>query len=92
MKIISETKNSLLKRREIKASLESQTNPGFKGVSDATVQHFKVSAEQVVVREVNNGFGKHSYVVSCFVYDSPEFKESIEQKPKIKKGAEGGAK
>ena len=45
MKILNETKNDLLKRKELSFIMESESNPGLNGTKQAIVEKFKVSEE-----------------------------------------------
>ncbi|MBU0760418.1 MAG: hypothetical protein KJ600_04830 [Nanoarchaeota archaeon] len=85
MEILQDTKNPLLKRKEIKFSIKTETNPGIQGCMEKVVEKFKVPEEHVVVRSVKNNFGSQEFVCEVFIYDSKEDKEKIEPKQKVKK-------
>lgn len=87
MKIQSDFNNSLLKRREIVAVLDSDSNPGFSRVLEEIVKKFNVSVENVAIKKIVSGFGESSFVVEFFIYESAQDKEKIEPKKKVKKGA-----
>ncbi|RMD66116.1 hypothetical protein D6817_04770 [Candidatus Pacearchaeota archaeon] len=87
MKILSDLRNELLKRREIVVSFVSESNPGFANSLKKIVGEFNVPEENVVVRSVRNNFGTREFVVEAFIYDSPQDKERIEPKKKKKESS-----
>lgn len=87
MKIVKDTQNNLMKRREIEFWYDVESNPGFEGAKKKVLEEFGVSEDVVVVKAVRSEFGKNEFFVDVFVYDSVEDKNKIEPKPKIKKGA-----
>lgn len=91
MKILTDTKNALLKRREIKIVVEASGNPGFEQARKIVVDKCKASEENIVVNNVKGKFGRDTFLIDAFVYDSVKDKETIEPKPKAKKGEAGAA-
>ncbi|MFH1290287.1 MAG: hypothetical protein ABIH92_02655 [Nanoarchaeota archaeon] len=89
MNILKDTKNSLLKRREIQFTLESSSNPGFKGSKQAISRGTKAQEDNIAIKFVKNNFGANEFLVEAFIYDSKEDKERIEPKPKAKKNKPG---
>lgn len=92
MNILKDSKNSLLKRREIEMSIDSSGNPGAAKVVELIAEKFKVTPENVAVQNIHSRFGTQSFVASVFVYESQEERKRIEPKIKIKKDAAGGGK
>ncbi len=90
MKMIKDFRNNLMKRREVQFSIEAGSNPGVMKMQENCAHHFKVEADRVVIKKLWNNFGSNEFFAEAFVYDSLEDKNSIEPKPKIKKG--GAAK
>ena len=89
MKVLKEFKNSLLKRKEIRAEMDGDSNPGAVAVSKMVAEQFKVKEDQVAVRKIGSEFGESRFVIDAFVYDSAEAKTKTEPKIKVKKKAEG---
>lgn len=87
MEIVKETKNDLLKRKEILFKLDSDSNPGFETARKTLADKMKVEDDKIAIKFVKNNFGTHSFIVEAFVYNSKEDKERIEPKVKPKKGA-----
>ena len=87
MNLIQETHNPLLRRREVSVLLHARSNPGVAGTTQKLAEHFKVSETHIAVKSVRNSYGSHDILVKAFIYDSPEMKEKIEPKVKIKKAA-----
>lgn len=84
MKIISEQKNNLLKRRELSLILESEKNPGFDHSLKNISSHFKVSENQIAIKSIKSRFGQNSFLINAFIYDAEADKIKNEPKPKIK--------
>lgn len=92
MKIVKEFRNDLLKRKEIQFSIEAEKNPGFEGSMRALADKYKVSEDNMVVKNMRNNFGKKEFFVEAFIYDTKEDKVDTERKLKVKKVDAGGAK
>ena len=82
MEIKEDFKNSLIGRKEIVAVVDSSGNPGFAGVKDDLVKELGSDENLVIVRKVGSKFGRGSFDVEAFVYDSQEAKEKVEGKDK----------
>ena len=85
MEFIKDTKNNLLKRREIQFVIETESNPGFANVQKVLIEKIKVPEENVAIKFVKNNFGSRKFLVEAFVYDSQSDKERVESKTKNKK-------
>jgi len=89
MKTILDTKNSLLKRREVKVLVESQSNPGFAASQSNIADQFKAKEDSIAVKAVKSKFGRNTFLIDAYIYDSAADKLKIEPKVKVKKKAEG---
>ncbi|MEK6850500.1 MAG: hypothetical protein AABX85_02915 [Nanoarchaeota archaeon] len=89
MKVITDFRNDLLKRREVKVIVESQSNLGFQNSLSTTAQQFKAKEEVIVVKAVKSKFGRNTFLIEAYIYDSVKDKDSIEPRKKIKKAAPG---
>lgn len=89
--IMKDSKNELLKRREIKLVVANEKNPGFANAMKIISEQFKADEKNIVVKEVKSKFGRDTFLIDALIYDSPEDKERIEPKKKEKKKAEGAA-
>lgn len=87
MKIISDKKNVLLKRREVVCEMECASNPGFAQSTKEIAKETGVSEEVVAIKKIDSSYGTSKFVVSAFLYDSVDEKNKIEPKPKQKKEA-----
>ncbi len=85
MKILSEFRNELLKRKEIVADMKSGKNPGIQGALKAVAEEFKAKEENIVLRKVDSQFGSDNFIITASIYDSPEARASVEPRPKVKK-------
>ena len=90
MKVISDFKNDLLKRREVVFVIGSEANPGVAGANKAMVDRFKTSEENIAIKKIMSNFGKREFMIEAFVYNTKEDKEMVERKPKVKKTNEAG--
>lgn len=90
MKILSDNKNDLFKRREIKMIVQHSGNPGFASALKTVSEHFKAHADHIAVHNVKGKFGRDTFLIDAFIYNSKEDKEKTEPKPKVKK-VEGAA-
>lgn len=89
MKTLVDFKNSLLKRREIKAVIESSSNPGFANSQKMISEEFKAKEEEIVVKAVKSKFGRNTFLIDAFIYESVKAKDRVEPKKKVKKKADG---
>ena len=85
MKPIKDFRNDLLKRKEVLFSINADTNPGSVKMQQECAHHFKVEAENVVVKKLWNNFGSKEFFIEAFIYDSIDDKQKIEAKQKSKK-------
>lgn len=90
MNTIKDFRNDLLKRRELKLVVNAGKNPGFAEALKNVADKFKAKEENIVVREVKSKFGRDTFLIDAYIYDSAEDKANIEPKKKEKK-KEGGA-
>lgn len=91
MEFIKDIRNDLLSRREVVYSLETATNPGFENAKKHIAEKLKKTEDSIVIKTVKNNYGSNQFLIEALVYDALADKERIEQKPKVKKKAEGAA-
>ena len=89
MKTILDTKNHLLNRREVKVLVESASNPGFATSQSNIATQFKAKEDSIAIKAVKSKFGRNTFLIDAYIYDSAEHKAKIEPKVKVKKKAEG---
>lgn len=87
MKMIQDMRNELLRRREVKLIVEAERNPGSDFGRKEVASKFKSDENLVVVKKIGSKFGRNTFLIDAFIYDSADMKEKIEQKPKVKKTA-----
>jgi ribosomal protein S24E len=86
MKIQKDIKNRLMKRRELVLVIESDSNPGFAGVSKVLSEEFKTPEDQILVENVKGRFGSNTFLVKASIYDSKELMEEAKKRMiKVKK-------
>lgn len=87
MEIIKEFRNDLLKRGELKIVAKAEKNPGFAEATKIIANHFKVKEDVVAIKEIKSKFGRDTFLIDAFVYDSFQDLQRIEPKKKQKKSA-----
>ena len=85
MEILSDKKNSLLKRREIIFVVESDKNPGYGFAKKTLAETLKVSEDLIVILSLKGKFGENKFTIESAVYETVEQKDWVEPKPKAKK-------
>lgn len=81
---MKETKNKLMRRREVEIIIECDSNPGFANALKEIVKHFKANEEQVVVKRISSSFGRNKFGIEANIYDSAKDKMELEPKKKEK--------
>lgn len=90
MKVLKDFKNPLLNRREVKLVVEHSGNPGFVKAQELVAGHFKADSNAIAVKALKSKFGRDTFLLDAFIYDSVEHKTRVEPKVKVKKKV-GGA-
>jgi ribosomal protein S24E len=80
MQITKETKNELLKRKEISFLIESDKNPSFAEMKKLISEKFSKDEDCVEVYNINGKFGRNTFLVKTLVYDSKDALEKAIQK------------
>ena len=88
MNTMKDFKNTLLKRREVKVLIQAEKNPGFQQAIQIIAQQFKVTEDVIAVKIVKSKFGRDTFLIDAFIYNSPADKLVFEPKPKVKTGVE----
>lgn len=91
MNVIKDFRNDLLKRREVKVVITADKNPGMEGATKTMAEHFKACDDCIVIKTLKSKFGRDTFLIDAFIYDSAADKERIEPRKKEKKQAEGAA-
>ena len=89
MKVLKNFRNDLLKRTEIKAVVEAGKNPGLASATKMIAEQFKTAEENVALKDLKSKFGRDTFLIDAYVYDSAADKARIEPKKKEKKKVEG---
>jgi ribosomal protein S24E len=85
METIKNFRNDLLKRNEVKVVVTADKNPGLVNAVKMIAEQLKTKEENVVVKELKSKFGRDSFLIDAFVYDSKADREKTEPKKKEKK-------
>jgi len=87
MKTLKDFKNELLKRRELKVLTSADSNPGFENSKQLIAKEFKANEDLIVVKNVKSKFGRDTFLVDAYIYNSVDDRGKIEPTIKVKKGA-----
>jgi len=85
-KIIEEKENPLFRRKEIKASMDSEVSPSEAEVLKNLSEKFSAPAENIKIKKISGKFGSKNFTITANIYSSLKDKELTEPKSK-KKGA-----
>lgn len=88
MKLQNQKRNDLLKREEVIFSLEAEKNPSFSECKKMISEKFKKAEDQVDVYCVKGSFGKNSFIIKAYVYDSKDAFDRAVQKTQKQRVAE----
>ena len=86
LKILEEKHNHLFKRREIKASLQSEITPSRSHILELLSRKFETPKEAIKIKAIKGNFGVRNFSVEANIYDSIEEKNAVELMKK-KEGA-----
>jgi len=87
MNIIKDFRNDLLKRKEIKVVVPFEKNPGLEKAAEIISENFNVNKEVIAIKALKSKFGRDTFLIESFIYDSVKDMERVEPKLKVKKGA-----
>ena len=85
MDITQKIRNELLKRHEVSALFEAESNPGFAQTQTVLAQILNVDETMIALKALRSNFGSKSFTVEAHIYDSLEHKQRFEPKLKQKK-------
>lgn len=85
MELKKNIKNSLLKRQEISFLVENDKNPGFSEMKKKISDELKKPEENIEVYGVSGKFGRNTFLVKAYVYDSRKDLDAIKILNKTKK-------
>ena len=85
MKVMNDFRNTLLKRREVLFMVNHSHNPGLVYALKITAEHFEAPEENIAIKSVRGKFGRNTFLINAFIYDSKNDRESFEPKIKVKK-------
>jgi ribosomal protein S24E len=84
MKVISDFRNELLKRRELSLSLNFESNPGFDNAKKIVAEEFKSVESLIVVTNVLSKYGSDLFQVKAYVYDTDAARKKILHNKEVK--------
>ena len=82
LKILEEKHNLLFKRKEIKATLESEITPSRAHVLDLLAKKFDVSPENIKIKGIKGNFGIKRFSIGANIYHSKDEKNIVKLKKK----------
>jgi len=81
-KIISEKINPLFERREIQATINSESTPSKEEVKKFLTEKLSVSEDVLKLENIKGRFGSNEFIITAKVYKTSEHRNSIERKTK----------
>ena len=91
MQITKEIKNELLKRKEVNFLIECDKNPSFSDMKKLISEKFSKDEDCVDVYNINGKFGRKTFLVKAYVYDSKDAFERAIQKSRKQRKADAKA-
>ncbi len=88
LKIVKKDIKKLVERTEVYAEASEKKTPSNIEVQEAIVKELGKDKELVVVKRINQDYGRNKEKILAYVYDSLESKKKFEPKKKEKKTAE----
>lgn len=88
MQIQKETRNEMFKRKEIAIILEADKNPSFPEIKTKLSEKFSCPEEVIDLYNIKGKFGRKTFLIKAFIYDSKaDFNKAV-QKTKKQRDAE----
>ncbi|MDP2938730.1 MAG: hypothetical protein Q8O13_01415 [Candidatus Omnitrophota bacterium] len=91
MKITKETRNELFSRKEVNFIIESEKNPSFSDTRKIVAEHFKKPEENIEVYSIYGKFGRKTFLVKSYIYDSKKDLDNAVQKTQKQRKEEAKA-
>jgi ribosomal protein S24E len=85
MEYIKNIQNALMKRQEISFIAEGEKNPGFAEMRKKISEELNKSEENIEVYGVKGKFGRDTFLVKAYIYDSKKDLDAIKVLSKTKK-------
>lgn len=81
---INEKENPLFSRKEVIIKIKEKSVPSHADTEKIISEKFSTNPESIKVKKIDARFGSDEFIISAFIYSSPEEKNKIEPKPKQK--------
>jgi len=85
MELKKNIKNAMMKRHEVSYLVEGEKNPSFPEMIKKISSEMKKPCENINVYGIQGKFGRDTFLVKAYVYDSKEDLETIKNLEKTKK-------
>ena len=82
LNVVEEKNNNLFKRREIRATLDSEITPSRTEVLGLVSKKFSCPIENIKIKSIKGNFGTRSFTILANIYDSEKNKDMLELKKK----------
>ena len=82
LKILEERHNHLFKRKEIRASLDSEITPSRSHILELLSKKFETPKENIKIKGIRGNFGIKNFTIEANIYNSVEEKDMVELKKK----------
>jgi len=85
MELKKDIKNTLMKRHEVSFIVEAEKNPSFSEMKQKISSEMKKPEENIDVYGIQGKFGRGTFLIKAYVYDSKEDYDAIKILSKTKK-------
>lgn len=80
MEIIKDNRNELFHRHEVSSIVSAEKNPGFEDMRKKLSEKFSKPEENIKVNEIQGKFGRGTFLIKAYVYDSKQALEKAVMK------------
>ena len=78
LNIVTDKKNLLFNRREIRVSIEADLTPNREEVKKLISEHFSAQIGNIKIKKISGRFGSRIFTIIANIYNSKEDLEKIE--------------
>ncbi|MBS3099713.1 hypothetical protein J4463_00660 [Candidatus Pacearchaeota archaeon] len=68
-----EKNNTIMHRKEVILSINSNTIPSKQSVIDKLSEKYKAEKEGIVIEKIKSNFGSKEFIITAKVYEKPEY-------------------
>jgi len=84
VKVVEDKRNEFFGRQELKIIVDAEQNPSFEESTKIVASHTKKDESLIAIKGVKGKFGRRTFLIKTYVYDSQEDKDKVEPKKEAK--------